>query len=307
MSSRHSYERLQTELVTWAEHVDDIRAILIVGSQARQVKPADEHSDLDLSLYVTGNHHQNSDSYLAWMREFAPVWMILDEHHDDTQSWLILYQDGIKVDFSVTPISVLRPLIDEHYLWDDQQRGYIILLDKDRLTVQLPDPTPFVPPPYTPPTQAQFIKCIEGYFYGAVYLAKQLTRGNLWKAKWADQMQQTMLLEMLEWHAHAAHHTPVDTYYRGDFMREWVSETTWQDLHRVFAHFDAEDSWKALLASLHLFSRLTEETAVKLGYAYPLTMMSEVLAYIETLRQSGLSNPDHPGRHPALDGSRRDG
>ena len=287
MSSRHFHERLQTELVIWAERIADIRAILVGGSQARQVKPADEYSDLDLSFFVTGNDHHNRDSYLAWMREFAPVWMILDEHQDDTQGWLILYQGGIKVDFSVTPISVLQALIDEHRLWSDQQRGYIILVDKDGMAAQLPAPTPFVPPPYTPPTQTQFIKCVEGYFYGAVYLAKQLTRGNLWKAKWADRIQQPLLLEMLEWHAHATLDTPIDTYNRGDFMRDWVSETTWQELHLVFAHFDADDSWKALLASLHLFHRLTEETAVKLGYAYPRTMMSEVLAYIEKLHRIG--------------------
>jgi hypothetical protein len=84
-------------------------------------------------------------------------------------------------------------------LWDDQQRGYKILLDKDGIAAQLPAPTPLSPPPYTQPTQEQFVKRVEGYLYGAVYVAKQIRRGNLWKIKWADQIQQTMLLEMLEW------------------------------------------------------------------------------------------------------------
>jgi len=50
------------------------------------------------------------------MRDFALVWMILEEHHDETKSWLILYQGGIKVDFSVTPIDALQTLIDEKNL-----------------------------------------------------------------------------------------------------------------------------------------------------------------------------------------------
>jgi len=262
----------------------EIRAILVVGSQARQVKPADEYSDLDLALYTVEGFEQKSENYLEWLRDFAPVWMIVEDHSGETKGWLILYQGGIKVDFSVTSIGRLQPLINEKYLWSEQERGYTILLDKDGIAAQLPAPTLFDPPPYTPPTPAQFIKCVEGFYYGAVYLAKQVVRGNLWKAKWADQIQQRMLLEMLEWHAHATHNEPVETYSRGDFMRDWVSETTWQELHSVFAHFDAEDSWNALLASIHLFRRLMEETSAKLDYDYPRKMVEEVTTYVVGIR-----------------------
>lgn len=283
MSTRTFYDRLQAELVSWAEHVAEIRTILVVGSQARQIKPADEYSDLDVSLYVVGGFEYKSNIYLQWMRHFAPVWMILEEHHDETKSWLILYQGGIKVDFGVTPISSLQTLIDNKYLWDDQQRGYNILLDKDGIAARLPAPAPFDPPLYTPPTQTEFIKRVESYFYGVVYLAKQIKRGNLWKAKWADHIQQHMLLEMLEWHAHATHDRPVDTYYRGDFMRDWVGEATWQELYGVFAHFDASDSRKALLNCIQLFTRLTDETAARLGHAYPKQMIDEVTEYVSKL------------------------
>ncbi|MCC6800254.1 MAG: aminoglycoside 6-adenylyltransferase [Anaerolineae bacterium] len=122
-------------------------------------------------------------------------------------------------------------------------------------------------------------KCPVGSFYGAAYVAKQIKRSNLWKAKWADQIQQRMLLEMLEWHAHATHDSPVDTYHRGAFMRDWASEMTWRELHDVFAHFDAADSRKSLIASMRLFIRLTEETALRLGYEYPRRMVEEVTDY----------------------------
>lgn len=286
MSAEDFYHQLQKGLIAWAENIPAVRAILVVGSQARQIKPADEYSDLDISLYVVGGFEHKSDVYLQWMREFAPIWMILEEQDEESKRWLILYQGGIKVDFSLTPISALQHLIEEKYLWDDQQRGYKILLDKDGIAARLPAPTPFDPPLYMPPTQAQFIKCVETYFYGSVYLAKQIRRGNLWKVKWADQMQQTMLLEMLEWHSHATHDSPVDTYYRGDFMRDWVSEATWRGLHDVFAHFDATDSRKSLIAAIRLFTHLSEETASRLGYNYPQKMAEEVTSYV-----LGLSYP----------------
>lgn len=285
MNADDFYDRLCTDFIRWAERLTDIRLMMVVGSRARQIRPADLYSDLDLSAYVSGSPDRIGAQCLDWLRACAPIWMILDEHHDDSLSWLILYQGGIKVDFSVTPIHVLHPLIAEQRLWDDQQRGYRILLDKDGIAARLPAPTPLEPPPYMPPNEAQFIQRVNGYFYGAVYLAKQIRRGNLWKAKWADQIQQTMLLEMLEWHAHATHEQPVDTYHRGDFMGDWVSDATWREVHNVFAHFDATDSRKALLASIRLFTRLTEEAAAKLGYDHPRTMVEEVTAWIEGVLQ----------------------
>lgn len=279
------YQRLQAALVAWAAEQPAIRTILLVGSRARQIRPADEYSDLDISFYVSDDPGSVSELSLAWMRAFAPVWMILDEHHDNAKSWLILYQGGFKVDLGVVPLTELSALADAGGLWDDQQRGYQVLLDRDGVAARLLPPQPFVPPAWSPPTADQFQKRVESYFYGAVYTAKQIRRGNLWKAKWADAIQQRMLLDMLEWHAHATHAEPVDTYYRGDFMREWVSGQTWAELHGVFAHFDADDSWRALLASVRLFTRLTTETAGALRWDYPQTMMTEVTRYIDMLHQ----------------------
>ncbi|MBK8020609.1 MAG: aminoglycoside 6-adenylyltransferase [Chloroflexi bacterium] len=284
MSPDAFFADLTRRLLEWAETQPEIRLVMVVGSQARQVQPADEYSDLDLSLYITdGASCQTLNAYLAWMRDFAPVWMILEDHHDETKSWLILYRGGLKVDFSVTPVGALQSLIAEQRLWDDQQRGYTILVDRDGMGPRLPRPTPFEPPSYTPPRREQFVHRVETFFYGAVYVARQIRRGNLWKVKWADQIQQSMLLEMLEWHAHATNSNPVDTYNRGDFMRDWVSATTWQELHAVSAHFDVEDSSRALLASIRLFTRLTVETAAALGYDCPRTMIAEVMEYIEGL------------------------
>ncbi|MCL4248365.1 MAG: aminoglycoside 6-adenylyltransferase [Anaerolineae bacterium] len=290
MNSQTFYGKLKGDLLQWAMSHADVRAILIVGSQARKVKPADAYADLDLDVFITETS-KNSDVFINWMREYAPVWTImLEEWEDGTKNWLILYQGGIKVDFSIAQVGALQQMIEKQDLWDDMVRGYEILLDKDGLAAQLPPPKTFEPPAHVPPTREQFAKRIESYFYGAVYVAKQIKRGNLWKVKWADQIQQTMLLEMLEWHAHAAHGASIDTYYRGDFMRDWVNDATWREIHGVFAQFDAEDSWRAVLASIKLFSRLTQETANQLGYAYPVNMMDEVTAYIRALA-SGASLP----------------
>jgi hypothetical protein len=48
----------------------------------------------------------------------------------------------------------------------------------------------------------------------------------------------------------------------------------------VFAHFDASDSRKSLIASVRLFTQLTDEMGVALGYEYPRVMVEEVTDYV---------------------------
>jgi hypothetical protein len=40
-------------------------------------------------------------------------------------------------------------------------------------------------------------------------------------------------------------------------------------LRQTFAHYDAEDTWRALLATMDLFRWLSLETAEKWSFAYP--------------------------------------
>jgi aminoglycoside 6-adenylyltransferase len=276
------YAKLKQDFIVWAETDPDIRVVTLVGSQARVIKPADEYSDYDIEIFVT-EAGIDSDTFIQWMRDYAPYWMILTEYKGDNQSWLILYRGGFKVDLIISPVHELQVFVDAGQLGDSQQRGYDIWLDKDGLVAQLPSPDSYITPSNTP-TQEEFQKCIDGFFYGAVYVAKQIRHNNLWKLKMADVYQQEELLKMLEWNAHASNDEPVDTWFRGDFMHDWVDDETWQTLHGVFAHFDADDSWNALFTSIKLFQGLSEETATKLKYEYPKQMISEVITYIEGLQ-----------------------
>ncbi|MBZ0291028.1 MAG: aminoglycoside 6-adenylyltransferase [Anaerolineae bacterium] len=275
-------EELQQALIEWAAAQETVRAIVLGGSTARNIHPGDQYADLDFLLFVTD---PDSDRYIEWMRNYAPLWMIVREHNAPTRLWLVLYQGGHKVDLSVNDHAALQKIVDTQQLWSDQERGYLFLLDKDGVAVQMPAPVDH--PPYKSPSAETFKRCIDQYFYGTVYVAKHIKRDRLWTVKWADCIQQRFMLEMLEWHAHATHEAPIDTWHRGGFMQEWVSDETWQALHHIFAHFDAADSWQALLASMTLFRRLAQETAERLAYPYPAQMIREVTAYVEALYEQG--------------------
>lgn len=280
MDSIPFFEDFLHHFVTWSAQGVSARLILMVGSQARSDHPSDAHSDLDLEVFGTD---YDPAAYLSWLRSFAPVWMILDDPGSDVPKWLVLYQGGFKVDVSLNSMESLNDIIRTQRLWSSQQRGYAVLLDKEHLAPLLPaiasDPSVFS----QLPDESAFRKLIDQYWYGSLYVARQIKRGNLWKVKWADQLQQNTLLTMLEWHALALHDGNVSVWNNGNFMREWVDEPTWYALHDVFAHFDAEDSWRALHASMQLFQTLSEAVAVQLHFEYPATMVQDILTTIERL------------------------
>jgi hypothetical protein len=58
-----------TAFVAWAERRDDVKGLLLVGSRARIDMPADEWSDVDLTLVVDepGRYLDDGD----WLEEFG--------------------------------------------------------------------------------------------------------------------------------------------------------------------------------------------------------------------------------------------
>ena len=64
-----AYEKFVNQFSTWAENRPDIRTVMVIGSRARTVQPADEWLDLDLVFITT-----DPDRYLLrtdWLDQFG--------------------------------------------------------------------------------------------------------------------------------------------------------------------------------------------------------------------------------------------
>jgi aminoglycoside 6-adenylyltransferase len=280
MTAADFFPEFQRQFLAWVGALASVRLVLLVGSRARQVHPADEYADLDLELF---GDDIDEAAVSGWLRAYAPTWAVLERSEHHTREWLTLYAGGYKVDVSISPLGEIETLIRERRLWGSQRRGYRVLLDRDSYAARLPEPSPHSVLHAPAPDEAAFVAIVEEFWYGAVYMAKQIKRGKLWKAKWADQMQQRALLTMLEWHAQAMHPEGIDTWHNGDYLRDWVDDATWQRIHDVFAHFDQADSHRALAASIRLFDDLARETAALRRYGYPAALAQEVMGYCTAL------------------------
>jgi len=162
-------------------------------------------------------------------------------------------------------------------------RGMRILVDKDGTLARLQ--TPPRRPPRHPPSEEDFLALVERFWHGPIWIAKHLRRGELWRVKTlAEAPGHLSLLQMLEWHACARNGWEYDTWDRGRFLEEWADPRAVVALREVFGRYDADDTWRALFASMGLFRWLAMETATSLGYRYPVELDRRVTDWVTGFR-----------------------
>lgn len=267
-----TYADLTERLTAWATATPDVRAALILGSRARTDHPADEWSDLDVLVFAH-NHEQFIHS-ADWATALAPHWLTFVERAGDGKTWerRTLYEGGLDVDVALNPAEWLEGILHgvPPDIADILRRGVKVLVDKDGRLAQireLPLPnTPLIPKP----TESEFINAVSDFWYHTLWSAKHLRRGELWWAKGGVDMHlKGHLQRMLEWHAHAQKGDQFDTWLRGRFLEEWADPRAVAQLRDAFAHYDARDIARALLATMNLYRWLEDETAARWGYLCP--------------------------------------
>ncbi|MBX3085781.1 MAG: aminoglycoside 6-adenylyltransferase [Anaerolineae bacterium] len=269
----------QGRVLAWAADQPSIRAILLVGSLARRDSPSDAFSDLDLVLY-TVDPEQYADS--AWLSTLGSVLIGVMERWDNgTPEHLVFFADGTKIDFAFPPFSELQDEVARGYLRGVYRRGYQVLLDKDGLAGQL-QPCPYHPAPVEPPTQAEFLETVNGFWFWALRTMQAIQRNERWVTYYRDGKLKNYLLRMLEWEARQRGQ---DTWHGGRFIQHWAGDDTLTALEQAFAHFSADDMRRALEATLVLFERLSAQVADGYHFSYPAQTVANVRQHLHTLTQ----------------------
>ena len=287
-SIARAYDRLLSKFVQWAQDKDDIRSAMVIGSRARSDHPADEFSDLDLSIFVTQPqiYLENSD----WINQIGNPWLTFVEPTGDRRHWerRCLFEGGLDVDFAFVPATLVIEMVEDGLspeIGDVFLRGYKILFDKDHLLekVNFETGNHILRAPIDENT---FLELVNDFWYHAVWTAKHLRRGEIWWSKeCCDSYLKSLLRRMLEWHAQAASDQQKDTWMRGRFLEEWVDPRALQALKTVFASYDLEDVWRALLETMDLFEWISMETKQLRKFTYSEVSISKAKDYLFYLYQ----------------------
>ncbi len=283
-----AYNDLLSRFVSWAQNKDDIRSAMVIGSRAHADPLADEFSDLDLSVFVTDPqpYLDNPD----WLEHIGHPWLTFVQPTRNGQylERRCLFEGGLEVDFGFVPSEQVREMVNYGPSPSESSafnRGYKIIFDKDQL-LHLVDFGAEKKASKMNVNEKEFFDLVNDFWYHAVWTAKHLLRGELWRAKeCCDGHMKYLLYRMLEWRAQATiEQQNDDKGYKRSF-EEWVEPPILLSLKTVFASYDFEDVWRALLETTNVFEKLSSEAKRRLEFSYPEIGVLETKKFLWRLYQ----------------------
>ncbi|MEM6429033.1 MAG: aminoglycoside 6-adenylyltransferase [Deinococcota bacterium] len=283
-------QRTLTDIITWAQYRDDVRAVLLTSSRASKMKQPDALSDLDIVLIVKDVLPFLHS--LVWQEDIArvmvrlPVTDDLNNANQRTHYRLVFYEGGNKVDYTLMNVGLLEHFVTTQTLTADLDVGYKVLVDKDDLASKLQPPT------YTayivhPPNQKLLDDTVQEFFFESTYVAKNLWRGELWPAHYSLEqvMKQQMLRRVLEWYVSSQQDWTFSPGVLGRGLQNHLPKEMWQALVETFVRFEVGEMWKSLFDTIDLFRDVSKHVADGLNLDYPQAVDDEVTAYLKQIQR----------------------
>jgi aminoglycoside 6-adenylyltransferase len=275
-------------LIRWAEEQDFVRAMLLTSSRASEHAPVDILSDYDVVLYVSDTSpFADSD---AWLQDFGRL--LVRSRDERVNSYgireylrLVLYEDGTKIDFTITPTNTLLKTVEGPTLPASLDIGYRILVDKEHLTDRLQPPTYMAHIPRRP-TEEEFRFLTEEFWWETTYVAKNLWRDDLFGAKYSldTVIKFDMVRRMLEWSIEIDHNWSLKPGNVGRGLKTFLKPEIWAEVESTFAGASIEENWRALFKTTDLFRGIANAVAANLGYEYPRELDDRVMKYLLKIR-----------------------
>ena len=259
-------------ILRWAGGEDAVRVVVLTSTRARAEGPPDDLSDYDVIVAL-----QDINRFDAVEAYGTPAARWRDEHDVHGTRTLfrgVVYDDGVKVDWTLWPANV-PGLVAEHGLTDDLDVGYRVLLDKDGTTARWAQPTYSAHIPRRP-TETEYVALVEEFWWSATYVAKARAREEQLFVRFVLDVDMThgVLRRMLEWLIE----TRRDWSWKPGAYGRGIERELPPDLAGELsaAHGSFEQT-------VELFRRAAHEVGERLGYAYPQYADDAVSAYIEKL------------------------
>lgn len=133
-------------IIRTAESDDRVLAAYLKGSRANPNAHKDICQDFDIMYIVKETESFRTD--LSWMEPFGKVILKqeqddafgygerfkIQDHYDETYSWLLLFEDGNRIDIGVETLEAVQK-------GSNRNKLFVPLLDKTGCLPQLPPPT----------------------------------------------------------------------------------------------------------------------------------------------------------------------
>lgn len=277
-----SYESIFNKILSFAEQCDRVRAVILFGSRARLLKPADKYSDYDLIFFVKQTEYFLYED--AWLDQIAEYQISFTEPTAvNGFERRVFFENAMDFDFLFYPEEKARQVTESKTVQSWYARGYRILVDKigyENLVVQqaLPDADK------TLMSSREFLNIVNTFWFHAVWSSKKLLRGEIWPAKnCIDNYMKELLRQMAECHVKAHHGPSYDTWHEGRFFDQWADSLLLSELQLAYGGYDRNSLSSALWKTMDLFRTVAREAASRMDYTYSEKAEVNAMQQVEQL------------------------
>ena len=162
-------------------------------------------------------------------------------------------------------------LSDGSKCYESYRNGFRVLVDKDGLTANLPEPDG-LGFQVTPPEKDKFLQTIYDFWFEAYCVARGLARGDLWYAKRIEASYiKDHLYQMALWEHQSRHGWAPDPllHLGGKRFERWAEPELLKEISDCFSAYSIDATWKSLFAMIELFNRLARKMAADLVIEFP--------------------------------------
>ena len=272
-----------------AEHDGRIRAVYMNGSRTNSNAPKDIYQDYDIVFSVT-----ETESFIAdkgWLSMFGNPLIVQEpdwndnlagysgEIHDFSKryAWLMLFDDGNRIDLGIE----IKTETTKNFL-DDKLT--MILLDKDGLLPQIPDPSD---EDYhiQKPSEGHFIACCNNFWWCLNNAAKGIARDELSYVKYMlDSVVRSELHTIMNWYIGSQKGFDLSTGKLGKYFKKYLSDELFHCYCKTYSGYDYEDIWESIFTMCALFHTLALSVAKYFEYTYRQYEEDGMRVYLEKVK-----------------------
>lgn len=279
-----SEQQMMALFLETARSDERIRAATLEGSRTNPNVPRDLFQDYDISYLVTDLASFQAES--GWIDRFGPrlhlqlpeAMSLFPAELGERFSYLILFEDGNKLDLTLIPVQEAAAYAVEDKLIE-------VLLDKDGLFPDLAAPSD---EDYRVkrPSEAYFHDCRNEFWMVSSYVAKGLWRREiLFAMDHINDILRPMLLQMVEWKVGFETDFTLSVGKNRKYLERYITPEAWNKLMLTYPSGSYPDVWKSLFAAIELFQETGREVAQHLGCRYPLEEDERMTEYLRKVME----------------------
>ena len=260
------YYGFKQKLLALCASEQQIKAVIMIGSQARDYCKADEYSDVDLIIACSQPRKLLYEDTLI-EKLGKPVYSFVEDTIAGEKERRILFEGSLDVDMIILTDDSMKSHLIAHSVDEIMDSGYKLLFDRCGIAEYLEMISVTERINYKPLSEEQFRNQANDFFFHTVWAEKKVKRGELWTAVMCiNGYLKSKLLAVIEMYEHIVHGEDYDTRYSGRMIEQWSEDFIIEKLQSCFAAYSTDDLLTALDNTKQLYITLSRKCAQVCNY-----------------------------------------